>query len=86
MFGLGIGEILIIFFLIFLISPKDIPKFLRKLGQFFNTVDNIKDDIIDMKNDIKDTVDDDEIKNIDDKEEVMKDIYKLNKNKKRPKK
>ena len=83
MFGLGLGEILIIFFLIFIISPKDIPKFLRKLGQFFKTLDNIKDEIIDMKNDIHDTLKTEEAEKINKEIKKTNSIYNLTKKKKK---
>jgi len=86
MFGLGIGEILIILFLIFLIAPKDIPKILRKLGKLFNEVNKIKEDLIDMKNEIQENIKDEELKNLKDEADLSKDIYSLDKRSKKSKK
>ena len=61
MFGLGLGEIIIIFLLIFLICPKDIPKILKKIGDLFMVIEKLKTDIIEINQDIQDTIKDDEI-------------------------
>ena len=54
MFGIGLGEILLILFLIFIISPRDIPKVLRKIGQFFNAVDKLRGELKDVEEELKD--------------------------------
>ena len=45
MFGIGFGELILILFLLFIISPKDIPKLLNKLGHFLKELNTIKDEI-----------------------------------------
>jgi Sec-independent protein translocase protein TatA len=45
MFGIGLGELVLILFLLFLISPKDLPKLLRKLGRFLKHINTIRDEI-----------------------------------------
>jgi Sec-independent protein translocase protein TatA len=56
MFDIGFGEILLIILLVFLFCPKDIPKILRKIGQFLAGLDKIKDEIFDIKKDLTDTI------------------------------
>lgn len=48
MFGLGIGEILLILLLIFILSPKDIPRFFRKLGQAWGALDKLRGQIAEI--------------------------------------
>ena len=63
MFGIGLGEILLIIFAIFLISPKDIPRVMKKIGQFFNTLNEVKKEITDLADDVEDIVKDAKIEN-----------------------
>jgi Sec-independent protein translocase protein TatA len=54
MFGIGFGEILIVILIIFLISPKDVPRVLKKVGQFFGELERVKRDLLQMKKDVED--------------------------------
>ena len=54
MFGIGFGEILVVILIIFLISPKDVPRVLKKIGQFFGELERIKRDLLQMKKDVED--------------------------------
>ena len=58
MFGIGLGEILVIILIIFLISPKDIPKVMRKIAHFFNELAKLKQELMQMKGDVEDIVKD----------------------------
>ncbi len=49
MFGIGPGEVLIVLLIIFLISPKDIPEVMKKLGEFFSELDKIKKELAEIK-------------------------------------
>ena len=51
MFGIGLGELLLILFLLFLVSPKDIPKLLKKAGRLLRELNTIKDEITHMPED-----------------------------------
>jgi Sec-independent protein translocase protein TatA len=53
MFGIGLGEIFLIMFIIFMISPKDLPKVMRKIGEFFRELDRIKKDLTKIRDDIE---------------------------------
>ncbi|MBN1799224.1 MAG: hypothetical protein JW822_11655 [Spirochaetales bacterium] len=53
MFGIGLGELLLILFLLFLISPKDIPKLLKKAGRLLRQINTIKDEITHVAEDKK---------------------------------
>jgi Sec-independent protein translocase protein TatA len=53
MFGIGIGEILLILFIVFIISPKDIPKLMRKIGQFFGAIDKLRGEIADIEKEVR---------------------------------
>ena len=46
MFGIGLGEIFLVMFIIFMISPRDLPKVMRKIGEFFRELDRIKKDLL----------------------------------------
>lgn len=54
MFGIGLGEIILILFVFFLIAPKDIPKLMRKIGQFFGAVDRLRKEFTAMGKEIQD--------------------------------
>ena len=75
MFDFGFGEILLVLLIVFLICPKDIPKILRKIGQFLAGLEKLKDEIFDIKKDITDSVK-------DVKADTLDDFKILNKNKK----
>ncbi len=53
MFGIGLGEILLILFILFLISPKDLPKILKNVGRLFKELNIIKNEIADTVSDNK---------------------------------
>jgi Sec-independent protein translocase protein TatA len=55
-FGIGLGEILLILLAVFLISPKEIPVFLRKIGQFFNELDKLKREMLSMKGELDEII------------------------------
>jgi Sec-independent protein translocase protein TatA len=52
MFGIGLGEILLIMFIIFMISPRDLPRVMRKAGEFFRELDRIKKDLTKIRDDM----------------------------------
>ena len=71
MFGLGLGEIILIFLIIFLICPKDIPKALRKLGEIFATIEKLKENVFDINKDIQDIITDDDKTGFDIEKNVL---------------
>jgi len=48
MFGIGLGEILLIVVVIFLVSPKDLPRAMRKLGQLVRAVGRFREEMSDL--------------------------------------
>ena len=62
MFGIGLGEILLLILIIFLISPKDLPKAMKKAAQFFVALSKIKKDIANINEDVNDIIKDADIK------------------------
>ncbi|RPJ07508.1 MAG: hypothetical protein EHM28_06870 [Spirochaetaceae bacterium] len=44
MWGIGYGEILLILFIIFLISPREIPRVIKKIGELMATLNRLKDE------------------------------------------
>lgn len=73
MFGLGIGEIILIVLITFLVAPKDIPKIIKKVAIFLRDLNKIKENISEISEDIEDIVKK-EIEKIDNENE--KDNYK----------
>ncbi|MBN2443015.1 MAG: twin-arginine translocase TatA/TatE family subunit [Spirochaetales bacterium] len=57
MFGIGIGEIFVVILIVFLISPKELPKVMKKIGQFFNEMNRLKREVMQLKKDVEDIVD-----------------------------
>jgi Sec-independent protein translocase protein TatA len=57
-FGIGIGEILLIVLVTFLVAPKEIPVVLRKLGQFFGMLGKLRDEFLEMRRDVEGIVGD----------------------------
>jgi len=55
-FGIGFGEILIVILIVFLISPKELPKLMRKIGQFFGELNRLKREVLQLKQDVEDIV------------------------------
>ncbi len=55
MFGIGLGEILLILFVAFLIAPREIPKMLKRIGQLFAGLENIKRELTDVEREVTDT-------------------------------
>ncbi|MCX7028701.1 MAG: hypothetical protein NTU62_01090 [Spirochaetes bacterium] len=58
MFGIGLGEILLIVLVTFLVAPKEIPIVLRKLGQFFGMLSKLRDDLMDVRRDVEEIMQD----------------------------
>ncbi len=56
MFGIGLGEILLVLFITFLISPKDLPRVLRKIGQLFGLLSRVEEDLREIRRDVEDTL------------------------------
>ena len=61
MFGIGLGEILIILLIIFIISPKDLPKTIKKIAQIFNGLSKIRENISEINEDVSDIINETEI-------------------------
>jgi len=85
MFGIGIGEIILIMLIIFLISPKELPKVMKKIGQFFRELNRLKQEVMQLKKDVGDIVEEAKIDADILDEELMVDkgnkknkIYKKN--------
>jgi Sec-independent protein translocase protein TatA len=57
-FGIGIGEILLIVLVTFLVAPKEIPVVLRKLGQIFGALGKLRDEFLEMRRDVEGIVGD----------------------------
>jgi Sec-independent protein translocase protein TatA len=55
-FGIGLGEMLLILLAVFLISPKEIPEFLRSIGRFFNELDKLKREMLSMRGEPEETI------------------------------
>jgi Sec-independent protein translocase protein TatA len=45
MFGIGIGELILIAILVLIIMPKDIPKIIKKIAQLSAYIDRIKEEL-----------------------------------------
>ena len=52
MFGLGIGEILLIVFVVFLIAPRDIPRVMRKIARFFDELGKIREEFLSVESEV----------------------------------
>ena len=91
MFGIGIGEIILIMLIIFLISPKELPLVMKKIGQFFRELNRLKQEVMQLKKDVGDIVEEAKIDTeILDKElnlhkgSKKKELFKKNKKKGKP--
>jgi len=65
MFGIGFGEIIVILLVVFLVAPREIPKVVKKIALFFHELDRIKENIINLNDEVKDIINEeiDDIKN-----------------------
>ncbi|MBN2546043.1 MAG: hypothetical protein JXB50_09625 [Spirochaetes bacterium] len=72
MFGIGFGEIIVIFLIVFLIAPKEMPKMIKKTALFFHELGKIKEKIINLNEEVKDIINEEinEIKNRSDKDNL----------------
>jgi Sec-independent protein translocase protein TatA len=52
MFGLGLGEIIVILVLVFLLSPKDLVKVLRKLAKLKQWLSNARNQLRTLEQDL----------------------------------
>ncbi|WP_319562717.1 hypothetical protein [Marispirochaeta sp.] len=52
MFGIGFGELLLALLVVFLVSPKDFPKFMKKAGEFIATGDRIRKEMFALRNEV----------------------------------
>ncbi len=57
MFGVGIGEIAVILLVVFLVSPKDLPKAMRKLAQLGEALSGVKRELADLEREVRDATD-----------------------------
>ena len=48
MFGIGVGELVFILVIVFLVSPKELPKVMRKAGWFFRLMNRFREDVADI--------------------------------------
>jgi Sec-independent protein translocase protein TatA len=58
-FGIGLGEIVLILLAIFLVAPREIPAVLKKVGLFFRELDKLKQELFSMKSELEELVTDD---------------------------
>jgi Sec-independent protein translocase protein TatA len=79
MFGIGLGELVLIMLIVFLISPKELPKVMRKVGQFFNELNKIKSELLQVRKDLEEITKD---AGIDD--DLIKSTYRKNRKKSTP--
>ena len=61
MFGIGLGEIIIIIFVAFLINPREIPKMMRKMANFFSALRQMKEELMEMQDDVEEVLKDGKI-------------------------
>lgn len=59
MFGIGIGEIILVILITFLVAPRQVPRVLRKIGEFFGALRKIRDEIAEIGDDVRDVIGDD---------------------------
>jgi len=57
MFGIGLGEILLILFIVFIISPKEIPAIMRKIGRFMAGLEKFRKEITDVERGLREVPD-----------------------------
>lgn len=55
MFNIGLGEIVLIIFIAFLVSPKDLPKVMRYVGNFIKTINDLKNSFLNVTDEIRTT-------------------------------
>ena len=56
MFGIGIGELILIILVTFLVAPRQIPKVMRKIAEFIGTLKHARDEFIQIGEDVKEIV------------------------------
>ena len=61
MFGIGLGEIIVILFVAFLINPREIPKMMRKIADFFTALRQMKEELMQMQDDVEEVLKDGKI-------------------------
>jgi len=61
MFGIGIGELFIILFVAFLISPRELPALIKKVSNFIHYTRSIKEYFLQMQDDVEDILKEGEI-------------------------
>lgn len=90
MFGIGLGEIILVMLIIFLISPKELPKVMKKLGQFFGELNRLKREVMQLRKDVGDIVEDAKLDDdmlpgeLKDPGGKKKRVYKKNNKKEKP--
>jgi Sec-independent protein translocase protein TatA len=52
MFGISFGELLLVILVVFLVSPRDLPRFMKKIGEFIATGDRLRKEISNIHNEI----------------------------------
>jgi Sec-independent protein translocase protein TatA len=52
MWGIGFGEILVILLVVFLVAPKEIPRVIKKVGEFMSSLDKLRRDLFDVERDV----------------------------------
>jgi len=58
MFGIGLGEILLVVLITFLVSPRQIPKVMKKVGEFLHGLGQIKNQLLEIRDDVEEVVKD----------------------------
>ena len=54
MFGIGLGEILIVLLVVFLLAPRELPRVMRTIGKYVGTAERIRRDLTDVKRSVSD--------------------------------
>lgn len=57
MFGIGLGEILLVLLVVFFISPKELPRFMRKVGELLGVVEKVRKEVFAIKENVKEIID-----------------------------
>lgn len=60
MFGIGIGELLVIVLVIVLLAPRQIPGVMRRIARFYRTVDKFKHEMEKVSTEIRELADEEE--------------------------
>jgi len=76
MFGIGLGEILLILFVAFLINPRELPALMRRISKFINYMRSMKEYFMEIEDNVGEILKEGKLDTESFKEDIPEEFWK----------